>query len=422
MINSLKIKYFIIFSLLMIQSFVSGSVLSTFLVYLIILTLLASICVSFNGYLRGKYKFKLSNVDLLVGLFIIALLRSYFNETLNFTAVLLYLIVLILFSTIIRFDVQKNSFWKSFIGSLVLILVVNILLFVIGINNSFWSEIGVTQLSRSPQKLRLLSYFNIDLDRTGFLIFNSFAYYSMLLGLLIISIFHKFIKLNKFILLLLLFLAFFSILLLDARGPVLFVVIVVIFSKVISIINKNNFFIVFIMITVIPILYSGLMLYLGFSDSESSMILSSRDLIWSSFFINYNPNFFALLFGYGFLGQSVSEISSQYEYLFMDRGDSSLIISLHNNYLQYLIDVGLVGIFILYKIVQKTFMKIDKLDLQIFKPIILYLLLVGTLEMGIIINNFICFYFFIALVYYVDYKYYKLNSFQNIQNTTNIKQ
>ena len=82
------------------------------------------------------------------------------------------------------------------------------------------------------------------------------------------------------------------------------------------------------------------------------------------------------------------------------------------NYLQYLIDIGLVGIFILYKIVQKTFMKIDKLDLQIFKPIILYLLLIGTLEMGIIINNFICFYFFIALVYYVDYKYYKLNSVQ----------
>jgi hypothetical protein len=232
----------------------------------------------------------------------------------------------------------------------------------------------------------------------------------MLLGLLIISIFHKFIKLNRYISLLLLFLAFFSILLLDARGPVLFVVIVLIFSKVISKINKNNFFIVFIMISVIPILYSGLMLYLGFSDSESSMILSSRDLIWSSFFINYNPNYFELLFGYGFLGQSVSDISSQYEHLFMDRGGSSLIISLHNNYLQYLIDVGLVGIFILYKIVQKTFMKIDKLDLQIFKPIILYLLLVGTLEMGIIINNFIVFYFFIALVYYVDYK---LNSLQD---------
>jgi len=411
MINSLKIKYFIIFSLLMIQSFVSGSVLSTYLVYLIILTLLALSIVSFNDYLKGKSKFKLSNADLLLGLFIIALLRSYFNETLNFTDVLLYLIVLILFSTIIRFDVQKNSFWKPFIGSFVLILIVNILLFIIGIDDSFWSKIGVSQqLSRSPQKLRLLSYFNVDLDRTGFLIFNSFAYYSMLLGLLIISIFHKFIKLNRYISLLLLFLAFFSILLLDARGPVLFVVIVLIFSKVISKINKNNFFIVFIMISVIPILYSGLMLYLGFSDSESSMILSSRDLIWSSFFINYNPNYFELLFGYGFLGQSVSDISSQYEHLFMDRGGSSLIISLHNNYLQYLIDVGLVGIFILYKIVQKTFMKIDKLDLQIFKPIILYLLLVGTLEMGIIINNFIVFYFFIALVYYVDYK---LNSLQD---------
>ena len=53
-----------------------------------------------------------------------------------------------------------------------------------------------------------------------------------------------------------------------------------------------------------PILYYVVMLYLGFSDSEFSKIVSSRDLIWGTL-LNYNPNFFEFVFGYGFLGQNI---------------------------------------------------------------------------------------------------------------------
>ena len=97
--------------------------------------------------------------------------------------------------------------------------------------------------------------------------------------------------------------------------------------------------------------------------------------------------------------------------MFKDRGNSSSIISLHNNYFQYLIDVGLIGIIILYLILNKMFYKIEKLKLKRFKHLIIYILLIGVLEMGIIINNFLVFYFFIALVYYIDFTYYNLKKF-----------
>ncbi len=157
-----------------------------------------------------------------------------------------------------------------------------------------------------------------------------------------------------------------------------------------------------------PIIYSGLMLYIGFSYSDLSTIVSSRDLIWNTFFLYYNPSLFEFIFGYGFLGQNISDISYQYEFLFRDRGSSSLVISLHNNYLQYLMDIGLVGIFFLYRLVRNTLIKLNKIKYINLKFPLIFSLMVGISEMGIIINNFLVFYFFIALIYFVDFEYNKL--------------
>tara|TARA_B100001248_G_scaffold262690_1_gene260948 strand:- start:1628 stop:2812 length:1185 start_codon:yes stop_codon:yes gene_type:complete len=392
----------------MIQAYTSGTIVSTYLAYLTLLTLLISSLLSLNEFLNRKVKFKFSKVDILIGLFVIALLRSFFNETMNLSNVLFYLITLLLLSLIIRFDVQKNKFWASFIGSFILIIIVNVFFFIIGIDENFWNEIGASQLSRSPQKLRLLSYFNVDYDRTGFLIFNNFAYYSMLLGLIIISVYHKIIKLNRVNLIVTLTLALLSIIVTDARGPALILALVLIFGSLINRINKNNFFLVFLLIIVVPIIYSGLMLYIGFSYSDLSTIVSSRDLIWNTFFLYYNPSLFEFIFGYGFLGQNISDISYQYEFLFRDRGSSSLVISLHNNYLQYLMDIGLVGIFFLYRLVRNTLIKLNKIKYINLKFPLIFSLMVGISEMGIIINNFLVFYFFIALIYFVDFEYNKL--------------
>ena len=226
----------------MIQSFVSGSILSNYLIILTVILLFISSISSLNDLLKGRYRFILSYADLLIVLFLISLLRTFFNGTLNFTAVLLYVIIIVLFSLIIRFDVQRNSFWNHFFGSFILILFINILLLTIGINDNFWNELGVSSLLRTPQKLRLLSYFDINVDRSGFFIFNNFAYYSMILSILLISVYFKIIKCSKFNSILIYFLGIISLLILDARGPTLILILVLVFTKIINLINKNNFF------------------------------------------------------------------------------------------------------------------------------------------------------------------------------------
>ena len=41
-----------------------------------------------------------------------------------------------------------------------------------------------------------------------------------------------------------------------------------------------------------------------------------NDILWQAFFFNYDPSLIQFVFGYGYLGQYISGISAEYEYLF----------------------------------------------------------------------------------------------------------
>jgi len=348
--------------------------------------------------LDGKLLFKFTKSDILIVLFAIAVFRSYVGHTISASSFIYYLALMILMTSLLKIDVQKKIFWEGFLGSIMLILFINVGLSFFGMTNNYFRPIFTGNI-------RLLEYFGIGLKRHGYFIFNNFSYYSMLLSILIIGI-SSIIEINRIVKYFTLVLSFSSLIILDDRTAVFALLIILLAKPFIKRVAPKYFLYIFISIIILPFIYYLIVINQGSINNENTAVLSSRNLIWVQFFVNYRPSFAKFLIGYGFLGQTLSNISSSYAYLFGNRGtNQAFIMSLHNSYLQYLIDVGILGLFILYRIIKQTLFKIDSLKIPEFKLLLFFLLIFGITEMSIQINNFNGFYTFMALTYYVDFKY-----------------
>ena len=409
--NILTLKYFFLFGALMLKTFLSGSVVASLILYTFLLVLLFNNLSAFGQLFKAKQNLYLSNADIIILLSSISFLRAFLNDTLSLSDALYYLISVSLMAFMIRFDCMKKEFWKAIYSAIAIILIINFLLFCIGINESVWIDLGLNNYQRLPQKLRIVETLNLDLYRSGFFIFNNFAYYSMLIGFLLIGIKTGIYNPKMIQKISLLFIGFMTIIILDARGPTLFLFITLLFSKLITKLQTWHFRIIFLALLGSPLIFLVLFVLTGMDLENFNNISSSRGVIWGSFVLNYQPNIYNFLFGYGFLGQKISGISKAYEYLFSDRGTAASIISLHNTYLQYLLDLGLSGIIVFYLVIKRTFIKIEKLNLVQFKPALIFFLAIGTLEMGSIPNNLIIYILLISIIYFVDWNYlkYKIN-------------
>lgn len=390
------LKYFVIISLVFIQFYNTGNHISSYASALIMVGLLAFNIFNFGKYKRKEIVFTFTKSDGLVLLFFISLIRSFLADAISITTLVYLSTILILFSTLLKADVQKEGFWKSFLLAVFLVVVLNLLFYSAGITSEIFKH-------KRTNDIRILSYIGIAVQRVNFLIFNNFAYYSMLVSLLILGSFSlvDFKKKSRFIIYLL---SFVTLIFLDARGPLLFLVLILLAQKYLVKINSRNLLVLFVSIIVVPFIFSLVTAYFGFGEEENLELASSRDVIWGYFLLNYQPNVFEFLFGYGYLGQYISGISKQYEFLFGE-WDNGSQISLHNSYLQHLTDIGLVGLYGLYSVLKSTLYKIDVLRIVKTKLILVYLIIAGVSEMSIQINNFVCFYFFIAFTNYIEYKY-----------------
>lgn len=405
--NILTLKYFFLFGALMLKTFLSGSVVASLILYTFLLVLLFNNLSAFGQLFKAKQNLFLSNADIIILLSSISFLRAYLNDTLSLSDALYYLISISLMAFMIRFDCMKKEFWRAIYSAIAIILIINFLLFCFGINESVWINLGLNNYQRLPQKLRIVETLNFNFYRSGFFIFNNFAYYSMLIGFLLIGIKTGIYNPKMIQKISLLFMGFMTIIILDARGPALFLFITFLFSKLITKLQTWHFRIIFLALLGSPVIYLVLFVLTGMNPENFNDISSSRGVLWGSFVLNYQPNIYNFLFGYGFLGQKISGISQAYEYLFSDRGTAASIISLHNTYLQYLLDLGFSGIIMFYLVIKRTFMKIEKLNLVQFKPALIFFLAIGTLEMGTIPNNLIVYILLISIIYFVDWNYLK---------------
>jgi hypothetical protein len=394
----LTAKYFFIFSISFIQFYNSGNSISSILTYLLLSSLLIFNMQKINaGFKNNSLKLFYSKSDLLIALFIFAIITSFFANAIGFSTLIYLVFILVFFTFMIKSDIHKPHFFRSVLLAFFWIVVVNLLLYMIGIN----ADIFIKKVDLHDS--RIAGYVGVSLQRSRFFIFNNFAYYAMMLGILFIG--RNYIALNnKYLKYAITGSLLISFLILDARGPFFALIIVIVFRNILYKLNAFGFFIFCFAIFVIPFAYSLISIYLGLQSEDNLAIVSSRDILWQAFFLNYDPSLFQFFFGYGYLGQYISGISAEYEYLFTNWGNASQI-SLHNSYLQYIMDLGIIGVLLLYYIIRNTFKKIEYLKMNELKLLIYYFLLLGISDMSIQINNFVVFFYFIILVNFVDHKY-----------------
>lgn len=391
------LKYFFIISLVFVQFYNTGNHISTYASVVIMLSLLVFNVLNFGKYKKKEILFTFTKSDGLVLLFFVSLIRSFLAGAISITTLIYLSTILILFSTLLKADVQKAGFWKSFLYAIFLVVIVNLLFYSVGVTSEIFKH-------KRTNDIRILSYIGIAVQRVNFLIFNNFAYYSMLVSLLILGSL-SLVDLKKKARLLVYILSFITLVFLDARGPLLFLVLILLTQKYLVKINAKNILVLFLAVIIIPFVFSLITAYLGLGEEENLELASSRDIIWGYFLMNYKPGIFHFLFGYGYLGQFISGISKQYDFLFGE-WDNGSQISLHNSYLQYLTDLGLIGLYVLFSVLKTTISRIDVLQLGKSKLILVYLIIAGVSEMSVQINNFVCFYFFIAFTNYIEYKYH----------------
>lgn len=393
----MTLKYTVFFSLILVHFYNTGSELGLYLSSLILLFLIFVNFAQINSIVNGEYRLKFFKSDIINVLFGVALLRSFLAGVMPFTTFLYVFFVLILTIIMVKIDVQKRDFWKSIIYAGLIIISINLFFYSIGITSEIFKH-------KRTNEVRILSYLGIFVQRVNFLLFNNFAYYSMFVCLTAIGFWHI-IKIGFKSKLVFTILAIISLLLLDARGPFLSLVLILIFRERLYKIRSKTVYALLAAVIIIPFIYSIVSAYFGLGDEENFELASSRDVIWGIFIQNYLPGPSEFLFGYGYLGQYISGISKHYEFLFEEWSNGAQI-SLHNSYLQYLVDLGVIGIIFLFITLKSTISKIDDLKVPYLKLLLVYLVIGGVSEMSIQINNLISFLFFIAVVNYIDYRHY----------------
>lgn len=392
------LKYVVFFSLILVHFYNTGSELGLYLSSLILLFLFTVNFIQVKSIVKREYILKLFKSDILIVLFSISLLRSFMSGVMPFTTFLYVLLVLLLTLIMVKVDVQKKGFWEAIIYASLIIIILNILLYSIDITSEAFKH-------KRTNEVRILAYVGIFVQRVNFFLFNNFAYYSMLVCLTVIGFWHVIKVKLKWKIVYTIF-SMTALLLLDARGPFLSLILILIFRNRLYKISSKTVYALLATVIIVPFIYSLISAYFGLGDEENLELASSRDVIWGIFLQNYSPGIGEFLFGYGYLGQYISGISKHYEFLFEEWSNGAQI-SLHNSYLQYIVDIGISGIIILFTVLKSTISKIDDLEIPQLKLLLVYLVIAGVSEMSIQINNFICFLFFIAIVNYVDYKHYK---------------
>jgi hypothetical protein len=124
----------------------------------------------------------------------------------------------------------------------------------------------------------------------------------------------------------------------------------------------------------------------------SSGILSNRPIIWNTIITDLKQYEMTHLIGFGFRGQVVSSLSTNYSCLFSSYSNP-IIASAHNIWLQLILDVGYLGVVVSVALFGYIVMNLSKLYLMtgnhVYRAslnILLFVILIGALEASVSID------------------------------------
>jgi O-antigen ligase len=373
------IKYFILISLYQGLFYFNGNSYSSYILVLNITFLCAFTLggILLNGT-SSKLFLKLNHSDFLVLVLFIGYLSAFIKGVLSLNTLVILAIYLALIWVNIKIDSGHNAkLFDSYVKSIALIMLVNLTLLLIGISSS-------SLINKYPEmQIRLTQLVGLELNRINFLIFSNFAYTSMLYCIALIS-FQRYR--TKFLYLSITSLTAISLLFLDARGPFLAAICVIIFGRFLYNLSLNKQLIFLLIISIIPLITNTILILLKLDDTEALSLLSRRDAIWNLTISNYSPNLYELIFGYGYIGQYSSGISELYSNLFPGYGNQEQI-SVHNSYLQILLDYGLFGLLLLVITVLKLFRRFKAKKQVALYMVLVFLIICGVTDLSIQPNN-----------------------------------
>lgn len=398
-----KILIIASFLFLLIAKSLAGSIYSTLLSVLLIIVLVLSLIGSpkiiFPSSLRN-YVFWLY-----ILLFLLSLVRQFFFTELSFTGlvnVLLFFTVIILVQFVALFRIKPNmeELVRLLYNMLNVYISLNVFLFLLGFEKARYAGINST-----------LGQIGIDIDRVFFIFSPSMAYFAMLCGISCLVSLLLYIKTKYVRYLGSLIISISALILTDSRGPIfgLIIIFLLVFAIRRFWIKFQFAFFLFYIFSVN--LFLSIMAFINkylfdieqLSRGGNTTLLSWRDVIWGIFFDHYDPSIFNFLFGYGNVGQMISGISSEYKYLFANWPNPDHI-SLHNNTLQLLVDIGIVGaislLIVMYSVVKyciKQYSISNNILVLAIPAIINYMLLLGFSDIITNISN-VGVYFILILI------------------------
>ncbi len=282
----------------------------------------------------------------------------------------------------------KVDFVKAIFKGINIYIALNLVLLVIGVESN-----KSVILSDSFGDNTMLGLFGISSDRVLFPLSASIHSYGLICGSMILYntiLFREEKKISQFVFLVI---TIASLVLTDARGQIFFLLVLLIpvfFAN--KLFLKNQLLI--ITTYVFSVVYITMILYLIYLSldiellvrSDSKTILSGREIIWLEFISNYKPNLLQFLIGFGNDGHLISGISSHYSYMFSNWTNPESA-SVHNNTFQLLLDIGFVGLTLVYYVAYSAiknfrikYQKYGKAKYMAPIFVINYLLLSGTTE------------------------------------------
>ena len=344
--------------------------------------------------LQGKSVISYNKNDIYLGLYLliisISLFRSYMNGLFEispiFTIMGVYFITYFYF-LYVRTNKELN-YKKLIFSGLNLYLLINLILYSIGYESPHRIILSDTFGENATLKI-----FGISHERILFPLAPNIQSYGLICGSLLLYNLIIYRKNKNIYNIFFVLIATISLILTDSRGQILFLIIILFIY-----IFFNNFFLkrqfFFIITYIFSVFYIVVIIYsiYSFFDIEllvrenSVTIFSGRELIWIEFLTHYRPTVFDALFGYGNDGHVISGISKNYSYLFTNWLNPESA-SVHNNSFQLILDIGFIGLGLLYFIIYRTIQTyrehyfFNKNPLNLAAIYILnYLLISGTTE------------------------------------------
>lgn len=364
----------------------------------------------------GNLKFSMRKwglVAVIYGCFMcLSLIQAIFRNTTdipriigNFTLpILVALMCVVLYSNLSEIELWRfyaAIFWMFFIY-----VILNLVLWILGIYSR--SDVFI-----EPRSSLLLSYLGLNFYRVTFPMatgINSFGYTA---GMVLISGLILFIKTSgwkKYLGVFSILVGLIVILLVDARSALFFsfVAFIVFLLKI----KPSKMWWIVVLALLLPLLFLYTLRNLPDEwisvisrSGRDALTLSNRTIIWQTAIDTLSPFRLHHLIGWGYRGQIPSGIMERYVTLFSNYQQINSI-PLHNSYLQYLIDMGYLGLIffvimliLFLKDISKQSLRSSSVWLLIMKGIVIFLIISSSFDAVLTVDSQETFITFLLILF-----------------------